>query len=251
MITGLRRWLKRRTIRRLRPIVIGGCARSGTSLLLSVLSAHQRILSIPHETQLLCPGAYWPPAGGISPPDIEQLYSLLAEMDVPSGCQAWCEKTPRNVLNIDTILQTLGHAARFVHIIRDGRDVVLSQHPKGAGTYWVSPERWVNDVRAGLSLRDHPQVLTIRYEDLVTDISATVRTLCGFLSLEYDDRITDYPRHARIQESESWFEPARPVTNASIGRWRMPQSGQHAERVQQLLDHPDAVELLSECGYDV
>ena len=38
--------------------MIGGCARSGTTLLLSMLSCHPRLLAIPNETMSLCPTAY-------------------------------------------------------------------------------------------------------------------------------------------------------------------------------------------------
>jgi len=54
-------WLfDRKLSRTRRPIVIGGCARSGTSLLLSLLSCHPQIIAIPVETQTLCPTAYYP-----------------------------------------------------------------------------------------------------------------------------------------------------------------------------------------------
>ena len=248
LMDGLRHWLQRRTIRRLRPVVIGGCARSGTSLLLSVLSAHPRLVAIPYETQLLCPGAYWPPAGGIAVPDVDRLYDLLSGLHRPRGCRAWCEKTPRNVLNFEAILETFGRRARLVHIVRDGRDVVLSRHPKKPDDFWVSPERWVGDVQAGLLWREHPQVLTVRYEDLVEDLQSTIHRLCEFLSLEHDARLLDYPRHAQVRESDSWFEPARPLSAKSIGRWRL---SENAVRVQQLLEEPGAIRLLGEFGYDV
>jgi hypothetical protein len=38
-----------------KPIIIGGCARSGTTLLLSVLSCHPNIYAIPDETYTFCP----------------------------------------------------------------------------------------------------------------------------------------------------------------------------------------------------
>ncbi len=245
---GLRDWLRRRTIRRLRPVVVGGCARSGTSLLLSVLSAHPHIVTIPNETQLLCPGAYWPPAGGIALPDIDQLYDVLTNLHRPLGCRAWCEKTPRNVLNFEAILKAFGRRARLMHIVRDGRDVVLSRHPNKPDDFWVEPDRWVNDVQAGLKWREHPQVLTVRYEDLVEDMQSNVHRLCKFLSLEHDARLLDYPQNAQIRESDSWFEPARPLSTESIGRWRL---SENATRVQQLIDEPGAIQLLEEFGYDV
>lgn len=235
-----------RRIRRLRPIVIGGCARSGTTLLLSILSSHRDIAAIPHETQLLCPGAYWPTTGSIASPNIEKLNSELTKPDFPATTLAWCEKTPRNVYNFEAIIDDLGDSARLIHLVRDGRDVVLSRHPEAPDQYWVSPDRWLNDVRAGLRLRHHPQVLTIRYEDLVTDLPHSCRILCEFLGLDLDERCEQYPQFALVSKSNAWFEPACRVHTSSIGRWKLQQN---AVRVQQLLDHPDAAALLKELGY--
>ena len=248
MVTGLKTLWRNTRIRRLRPVVIGGCARSGTSLLLSMLSSHRQILAIPDETQLLCPGAYWPPAGGIFEPDTRGLLELISRQTVHRNCRAWCEKTPRNVLNVERILAALGSRARFIHLVRDGRDVVLSRHPKKPEHFWVDPDRWVNDVRAGVNHRDHPQLTTIRYEDLIRSPQQVLGPLCEFLSLEYDDRLDNYPQHATVHECEAWFEPARPLSDASIGRWMAPGN---SARVQQLLDTPGAIELLKEAGYDV
>ncbi len=181
-------------------------------------------------------------------PDVDRLYELLGDLHRPRDCRAWCEKTPRNVLNFEAILKTLGRRARLVHIVRDGRDVVLSRHPNEPDDFWVASDRWVNDVQAGLSWREHRQVLTVRYEDLVEDLQSTTSRLCEFLSLDYDARLLDYPQHAQVRESDSWFEPARPLSTKSIGRWRL---SENAGRVQQLLDEPGAVQLLGEFGYDV
>lgn len=213
-----------------------------------MLSGHRGILAIPEETQFLCPGAYWPPAGGISNPDIAGVYERIAGLGIPRECRAWCEKTPRNILNIEAILASLGRQTRFVHLVRDGRDVVLSRHPKEPDRYWVDPERWVNDVRAGVIHREHPQLTTIRYEDLIRTPQSVLRLLSEFLSLDYDTRLDDYPQHAAIRNFESWFESAKPLSEASIGRW---MDIENSDRVRQLLDFPGAVELLKETGYDV
>ena len=241
-----RRWLMRRRFRHLRPVVIGGCGRSGTSLLLSILSSHPGVTAIPHETQLLCPGAYWPSDGRVSPPDVGGLFRELSQLPVSAVSVAWCEKTPRNVQNFGAIIDVFGGSARLIHIVRDGRDVVLSRHPRSPEEFWVSPERWTADVRAGLQFQSHPQVLTLHYEDLVTDLRNSCQTLCRFLHLEYDDRLERYPQFARMVESDAWFGSARPVDVSSIGSWKRREN---ATRVQQLLDCPDALPLLKELGY--
>lgn len=241
------RWIVRRRIRQLRPIVIGGCARSGTTLLLSLLSSHRQIVAIPYETQSLCPGAYWPPEGEISQPDVEKLYREVSEIGFSKTSVAWCEKTPRNVSNFEAILASLGSSARLIHIVRDGRDVVLSTHPQNPTGYWVSPERWLSDVRAGLAFRDHPQVLTIRYEDLVTDLQGSSGLLCEFLSLKCDDQLEKYPRFASVLSSSAWFRNAHEVSTEPIGQWKLPVN---AARVQEFQDTPGATTLLKELGYE-
>jgi hypothetical protein len=41
------------------------------------------------------------------------------------GAEFWCEKTPRNLLYADTIAGILPYA-KFLHVVRDGRDVASS-----------------------------------------------------------------------------------------------------------------------------
>ena len=144
-------------------MVIGGCARSGTTLLLSALSCHRDLCAIPDETQLLCPGAYWPQGGRIADPDLRGLRRVLVAGPRWRTCRAWVEKTPRNVHNLERIFSSLGRDTKFLHMVRDGRDVTVSRHPQDPSEFWVEPERWVSDVTAGLAWGDHPGVLRIRY----------------------------------------------------------------------------------------
>ena len=73
------------------------------------------------------------------------------------------------------VLEEFRERVKIIHIVRDGRDVVLSRHPVDTARHWISPSRWVEDVSAGLSFEGHPQVLTIRYEDLVKEYDITIR----------------------------------------------------------------------------
>jgi hypothetical protein len=86
------------------PIIIGGCGRSGTTLLASIFSSFPNIYVIPCETALLCPGCY----GNFQYPlpinDI-RLQSSISLDSFFSSCfdasytsfNTWCEKTPRNI----------------------------------------------------------------------------------------------------------------------------------------------------------
>lgn len=236
-----------------RPIVIGGCGRSGTTLLLSILSCHPKIFAIDIETVALCPDGYG--ADGLYnrtsnldvPFRLEKIYQYLIDHEIPESCTRWCEKTPRNVLYFDRILRHFGERVRIIHIVRDGRDVVTSLHPGHVERFWVTPHRWAMDVAAGRKMENHPQILTIRYEDLVRQYEMTMRRLCEFIDEEFDAAFLSYPNSARIKESGAWFNPAQATNDKSIGRWKDPK---YNEIIESLLLEPMALELLRHYGYD-
>ncbi len=235
-----------------RPIVIGGCGRSGTSLLLSILSCHPHIFAIGSETVALCPDGYG--ADGLYNPNprldvplqLWRIYDYLIEHLDGGDYERWCEKTPRNVLYFGRILEQFGRRVRMIHIVRDGRDVITSRHPTDPSGFWITPDRWIQDVGAGRRFEGHPRVLTMRYEDLLLDYERTLRRLCDFIEEEFDQAFLSYPDTARVKQSLGWFGSARKISAESIGRWKKPE---FADRVERLMSQPEAVELLQHYGY--
>lgn len=235
-----------------RPVVIGGCGRSGTTLLLSLMSCHPKIFAIDIETVALCPDGYGGDGMFNKTPDLnvplrlDKIYQYFYEREIPESCTRWCEKTPRNVFYFERILHHFGADARLIHIVRDGRDVITSIHPGHETKFWVPPERWIMDVAAGRRMEKHPQILTIRYEDLVRQYETTMRRICAFIEEEFVAEFLAYPESARIKESGAWFNPAQTANDKSIGRWRDPK---FEATVAALLQEPLAVELLQHYGY--
>lgn len=79
-------------------------------------------------------------------------------------------------------------------MVRDGRGVVTSKHVLDEKEYWVAPSQWVTDVKAGLQMEDHPQVLTVRYENLTDDYMETLKRICAFLNEPFAEReFKNYP----------------------------------------------------------
>ena len=233
-----------------RPVFVGGCGRSGTTLVLSLLSAHPDLYAILYETQAFTPGPYPPEEDTGRPFEFFRAYTAL--MNAPESVetyQRWCEKTPGNIHYAERILDYFGKGARFIHVVRDGRAVVTSRHQYHApNQYWVTPERWVRDVEAGRRVEEHPQVLTVRYEDIITDHMAVMHSICNFLGEPFaQEAFENYPETAKtLKERNGEDKPPRPIRATSQGRWK---EEEHEERVAKLLSIPKARDHLTHYGY--
>ncbi len=230
----------------IRPILIGGCGRSGTTLMLSILSAHPWIVAVPFETEAFCPGAYSADVDLSAPFRPEIVEQWMSGVSIPDQCRFWCEKTPKNILFLGRILEFFGPPLRFLTVVRDGRDVITSRHPRDPSRFWVSPARWIQDVNAGLSYDAHPQVMTVRYEDLVMDLPTTVERVCAFLGVPFDEALKEWHLHATVSRHRAWTAHAGPIHSNSIGRWKTPE---HRDLIKEFMERPEAVSLLEHYGY--
>jgi hypothetical protein len=149
-----------------KPILIGGCGRSGTSLLLSILSAHPNIYGISEETNIFGSERKFKSVLLNRINNKRKLLPYLLMENKVIFAQRWCEKTPRNVRYLAQIKDEFNNEFKFIHIIRDGRDVVTSIHPL-TGMYHVSIERWISDVKLGLLHQNESNVYTIKYENII------------------------------------------------------------------------------------
>lgn len=230
------------------PVIIGGCGRSGTSVVVSLLSALPSVLAIPHETHTFTQTLYSEDPDPDAPFEPWRLACAIAVQGIPESARRWCEKTPKNVIVFGRLLSYFDGDVRLIHIVRDGRDVVTSKHKGGGSGYYVEPERWVKDVSAGLRFRDHESVYSLRYEDLVQNTSTIFATLGEFLDEDLSSLERTWVEEADVQS----FGPhdrqvARPLDGGSIGRWKNPE---HEDRVDELMQYPEARRLLSELGYE-
>ena len=108
------------------------------------------------------------------------------------GKSRWGDKTPLYCYELETIRRVLPEA-RFIHLIRDGRDAALSLRK-----LWFSPGQdiatiagdWQQRVRAGRQGgAEVEHYLEVRYENLVSDPGRELRRVCDFIELAYDQTI--------------------------------------------------------------
>lgn len=144
------------------------------------------------------------------------------------GVQRWGLKLQRRIRHIEIYARQWPNA-RFVHIIRDGRDVAASHlHTVPAWGYKTirqAAEGWLEVVSWPLSAAPTGRYLEIRYEDLVIDPTATTRAIADFLGLAWNPSML---RHAQYQHSlfaDPWGHPAaaaaqQPIAADRVGRYR-------------------------------
>jgi len=231
------------------PIILGGCGRSGTTLALSLLSSHPDIFAIPYETKVFCPGAYDEASAPRAQRElsIRKIFPHLARSSPRPHASRWCEKTPKNVLFFEEILALFSRRVKIIHLVRDGRDVVLSKHPLRPDAYWVSAERWVKEVQAGLRFSKDPNVLTVRYEDLILDPAVTIPKVEDFLELEHRISADNWVESATVRNADSLFAPIGPIQSASIGKWK--RAADTDARIETFLNTPNVSTLMSQLGY--
>ena len=227
------------------PIIIGGSARSGTTFLLSILSAHPAIFAFKKELSLFKYGTEQ--NGRFMPKRIDRLYFAILKTRINKKVSRWCEKTPNNIRYIERIDSFLQGEYRFIHIVRDGRDVILSRHPHDDDRYYhVEPGEWVRDVQEGIRHMDRENFLTIRYESLIGDFHNTMSRICDHLGIEMTEEISNFYEHATVRKNPAYFSGLERMHSKSVGKWKDPEN---KDRVDELLKHPGAIDLLKKFDY--
>lgn len=148
---------------------------------------------------------------GLKPQDIEYIARTMAglimsQRRIPEGTKCVGDKTPRYTLRMN-MLARIFPSAKFIHIVRDGRDVITStcHHAYRAGHRSVidrtRPEYfkytlqcanvWVNNVRAAEEFGSkHPAVyLRVKYEDMLANTETTLSSIFQFLGVSTDEAI--------------------------------------------------------------
>jgi len=136
---------------------------------------------------------------------VDRLFAIhCAQMDKPQ----WINKTPGFLNHLDG-LSKLYPDAQHIHIIRDGRDVAVSNLSLhwGPGTVREAVRRWRDLIYVGQKTIRSKQlpVFDLRYEDLIESPAPVLRRILDFLAIQGDP--------------ESLLS-VMPVFKASSGKWR-------------------------------
>lgn len=142
---------------------------------------------------------------GSFPDAVRVVFDLYARS---KGKGLYGDKTPLYVTFIEPIAALLPET-RFVHLVRDGRDVTLAylERDKGPASVAEGAFHWRLRVsrgrESGMRLGER-RYREFHYEDLIEDTEGTVRDICRFLDLEFHTSMLDYQR-----TSESFLAEAK------------------------------------------
>lgn len=266
------------------PVIVLGVSRSGTTLLKQMLDRHPR-LAIPTESYFL--PQLWDRHGerpdreafladlerlarirewGVSRADVEE--RMPAEASFAEAIQAvyrsyaetrgkrrFGDKTPSYMQHLD-VLERAFPDARYLHLVRDGRDAALSflamrrkprfnwARPRSVGSFAVQWRREVEGARSFGRDRVAGRYQEIRYEDLVAEPEARLREACEFLGLDFDPTMLEYHHHAKVGSLRDHPRLAEPPT-PGLRRWREQMAPREVECFEAV-----AGELLAEFGYE-
>lgn len=159
------------------------------------------------------------------------------------GKQRWAEKTPNNIYCIGEILELFPNA-KFVHVIRDGRDVVLSLHQNRNFNIPAAVFRWVSAVEAGISFRGNPRYYELKYEDLILDTENTLKKLMQFLEEEYDPGMMNYMDKG---QNNPLNYGTTPIYSNKIGKWKRADTDPSILRIFKLT----LTDTLKKVGYEI
>ena len=256
------------------PIFLLGNARSGTSLLSRMLNSHPRIC-VPYEAHIY--NVFWDyrdryePLSDpdrrrmlikdvlsmrvcrdwAQPPQVDDVMDRIkrhnfhgifeAIMDAWARIQnkpRWGEKTPHNGPYWRAINEGFPNA-KFIHLVRDGRDCALSIINARFGPKLVYPAaiRWMrylevmNEMRQSLPA---DRVYELRYEDLLADSEKELRALCEYLGEEYAPSMLEYHAHKDnyMTDHRNRANLKKPVLTNNTQKWRKKMSEADQQRFE-------------------
>jgi hypothetical protein len=244
----------------IRRIFIVGCPRSGTTLMQSLLAGHPEVCSFP-ETHFFpnTVGSRWRRFLGIASPRageslleflevinrqdmkdlvpvdsrlvrdyVDAFVAILDELALREGRSIWVEKTPRHLHFIGMIQKYVPDAA-FLHVVRDGKDVVASLYEVTHlyPEFWGGPrsieecvDRWNSDLKVTTRNAQKASHKVVRYEDLVRNPEAALERTCSFLGIDFTPLMIEQHSHAAeaiILDAHEWVQSAKQPVKMSDG----------------------------------
>lgn len=163
--------------------------------------------------------------------------ALMWQTAVDEGKEIPCEKTPQNVFYIQEIFELFPNA-RIINMVRDPRAILLSQKRKWlrrkmGATFITEKEArrlrvnyhpytlsklWNAAIAAALVFKDHKQVMSVRFEDILEHPAETMQQICLHLGIPYHPEMLDIPQASSSNEADS---QETGIKKERAGNWKI------------------------------
>jgi protein-tyrosine sulfotransferase len=158
---------------------------------------------------------------------IDMVFCAYLEQNGQKG-RSWGNKSPMLTDQFDIIYPAIKKNARFIGLIRDGRDVITSILKKNqeadaiwAGKKWENSIKHIDHLEKTLAPQDF---LLVKYENLVEKPVEVLTKVLQFLQFEYEETMLlrgDYLKKlGRAGKLEAFQNVANPISKSSVGRWK-------------------------------
>jgi len=244
-----------------RPIFLVASVRSGTTLL-SVILAHNPDIAFPGEFELsvdlIGPDGQLPEMADYHEwlrVDRHFLWHKLEidpRLDYPALVRSFLSQMKQegnggpkahvgaSVHRGFEHLVDLWPEARFIHLLRDPRDVGASIMVEGwAGNHYTGAEKWRESEESWDRLRDKlqpDQWIEISFEELASQHIETLTRVCEFIGVPYREEMMDYAKNTTYSKVDSRVRE----------RWRNNQTPQEIQ-----LGEAGAGDMLERRGYSL
>lgn len=147
-------------------------------------------------------------------------YAAIATAKNKSIC---IEQTPWYGQRID-VLEDLFPTAKYIHMVRDGRDVAISfsRTPWWHNNIEHNLVRWAAEVdriqRLSNRMLSPERILTVRYEDFVDAPHAKLEEICSFLGVAYEPSMLD--AQDNIDYHQLGKMSSAPISSLAMNQWR-------------------------------
>ena len=230
------------------PIFIIGFPRSGTTLAEQALSGHPRIsagdeLPFVNELSDMIPrmfgsplsypealAEWWMGDNRRGPEVLRDAYLQKAELRgfIRPGSAYFTDKMPLNEIHLGLISLVFPRSP-LIHILRHPLDVVLSVYShhlthgyfcayalETIAQHYALVMDLVHHYRMQMALR----YLPVRYEEMVADMSRSIRRMLDFIGESFDERCVNFQENRRLPQTPSYAQVKQKLYEQSRFRYR-------------------------------
>ena len=140
------------------------------------------------------------------------------------GKARWGDQSPLNERHADEIIAGYP-GAKFLHLVRDPRDCFRAEVERGVrgpGAVGPTTAAWVRSTHfAARNAERYPESYrVVRYESLVTDPAAAVRSVCEFLGEPFVPSMLAMEGAHRYDDQRATSPGGDPISAAFVGGYR-------------------------------